>query len=186
MDDAQIIELYFARNERAISETIAKYGAYCFAVASRILSVREDAEECVSDTWVHTWNAVPPSRPRIFKAFLAKITRNLSINRYEALHAVKRGAGETALVLDELAEVVGTGNAVEDAVLTKELSALIGDFVQGLPGREALIFTRRYFFTEAVCDIAARFDLSENNVSVILNRTRRKLKGALHDAGYDV
>lgn len=186
MEDVAIIELYFARSERAIQETMGKYGAYCMTVSRNILRNEEDAQECVNDTWIKAWNAIPPERPRALKCYLAKIVRNLSINRYHQTNAVKRGAGETKLVLDELEEVVAGEQSVEDAVTAKELRTLIDAFVRALPEREGNVFIRRYFYTETPGAIAARYGLSTNNVSVILNRTRKKLKQHLLEAGYAV
>lgn len=186
MEDAAIVELYFSRSERAIQETIDKYGTYCMTVSRNILRNEEDAEECVSDTWVKAWNAIPPEKPRVLKCYLAKITRNLSINRYHMKHAVRRGSGETEIVLDELQEVVAGGQNVEDMVTARELGTLIDAFVRALPEKEGNVFIRRYFFTEAVDTIAKRYGLSANNVSVMLNRTRKKLKNHLLEAGYAV
>ncbi|MBR0164091.1 MAG: sigma-70 family RNA polymerase sigma factor [Lachnospiraceae bacterium] len=186
MEDARIIELYFARNESAIQCTIEKYGAYCLAVARRILNSAEDAEECTSDTWMQAWQAIPPAKPVFLRAFLAKITRNLAINRFHAARAQKRGSGETDLVLEELSEVIGDAKSVEDEVITRELRSILDAFVRTLPEREGNLFIRRYFFTESVKEIAKRYGLKEGNVSVILNRTRGKLKDVLKDAGYAV
>lgn len=186
MEDAAIVELYFARTERAIQETINKYGTYCMTVSRNILHNEEDAEECVSDTWVKAWNAIPPERPRVLKCYLAKITRNLSINRYHQKTAARRGGTETEIVLDELEEVIAGSQSVEDAVTAKELGTLIDGFVRSLPTRECNVFIRRYFYTEAVDAIAKRYGLSANNVSVMLNRTRKKLKDHLLEAGYAV
>ena len=113
MEDSQIIELYWQKNADAISETVNKYGAYCFAIAENILHDIEDAEECVNDTWLHAWNAIPPQRPNVFRMFLAKITRNLSLDRFNARNAEKRGGGEMSLVLDELAECLAGETDVE-------------------------------------------------------------------------
>lgn len=104
MDDKQIIELYWQRNEDAIHETSLKYGSYCYSIAHNILSNNEDSEECVNDTWLKAWNSIPPQRPVHLKMFLAKITRNLSFDKYKAGKAAKRGNGEIAVVLDELSE----------------------------------------------------------------------------------
>ena len=109
MEDSQIIELYWQKNTDAISETANKYGAYCFAIAQNILHNTEDSEECVNDTWLHAWNAIPPQRPEAFRMFLAKITRNLSFNRFHVQNAKKRGGGEITLVLEELAEYLDGG-----------------------------------------------------------------------------
>ena len=186
MEDTAIVELFFSRSERAIRETAEKYGSYCMAVSRNILHNEEDAEECVSDTWVKAWNAIPPEKPRELKCYLAKITRNLSINRYHRIHTEKRGGGEVPLVLEELEEVTAGAQNVEDMVTAMELRGIINAFVRALPEREGNVFIRRYFYTEAVESIAKRYGLSANNVSVILNRTRKKLKSQLQEAGYAV
>ena len=186
MDDTAIIELYFARSESAIQETMQKYGAYCMQVARNILRSEEDAEECVTDTWMKAWDAIPPQRPQFLKLFLSKITRNLSINRYKEQRRQKRGGGEAEAVLDELAEVVPAAGGVEDTVTAKELHGLIDAFVRELPERDGNLFIRRYFYTEPVTEIAKRYNLTQTNVSVILNRTRGKLKEYLQKAGYEV
>ena len=184
MEDQQIIELYWQKNENAITETAGKYGAYCFTIAQNILHSAEDAEECVNDTWLHTWNAIPPQRPSVLRIFLAKITRNLSINRFHAESAEKRGGGEIFLVLDELAECIAGGVDAEAAYESKELEQCIRCFVRALPKRERNMFVRRYFFTEPVAAVAARYGLTENNVGVILSRTRKKLRLVLKKEGY--
>lgn len=184
MDDRQIIELYWQRNADAVSETAKKYGAFCFAIAKNILHNTEDAEECVNDTWLHAWNAIPPQKPGVLRLFLARITRNLSLDRFHARNAGKRGGGETALVLDELAECLGGGADTEAAFEAGELQQFIRRFVRALPQRDGNVLVRRYFFAEPVADIAKRYGLTENNVAVILSRTRRKLKEDLLKEGY--
>lgn len=184
MQDGQIVELYWQKNADAIRETNSKYGAYCFAVADNILHNKEDSEECVNDTWLHAWNAIPPQRPRRLRAFLAKITRNLSFNRFNARTAEKRGGGEIVLVLDELAECIAGESDVEGAFEARELGQSIRSFIRTLPERDGNIFVRRYFFTEPAAAIAKRYGLTENNVMVILSRTRKKLKTQLIKEGY--
>ena len=184
MDDSQIVELYWQKNADAISESAKKYGSYCFAIAEHILRNAEDSEECVNDTWLRAWNAIPPQRPGLLRPFLAKITRNLAFNRFNARNARKRGGGEIALVLDELEECLGGGADAESAYEAKELRQCVRRFVRSLPEREGNVLTRRYFFAEPVADIAKRYGLSENNVMVILSRTRRKLKAFLLKEGY--
>lgn len=184
MEDSKIIELYWQKNTDAISETANKYGAYCFTIADNILHNTEDSEECVNDTWLHAWNAMPPQKPNVLRMFLAKITRNLSFNRYNANNAEKRGGGEIIFVLDELAECLANEADVETAYEGKELGECIRRFVRSLPEREGNIFVRRYFFTETVAEIAKRYGLTENNVMVILSRTRKKLKVELKKEGY--
>ena len=184
MEDDQIIELYWQRNADAISETAGKYGAYCLAIAENILHSTEDSEECVNDTWLRAWNAIPPQRPAVLRIFLAKITRNLAFNRFNARNAEKRGGGEIALVLDELGECLGGGADAEAAFEAKELRRCVQHFVRSLPEREGNVLVRRYFFAEPVADIAKRYGLSENNVTVILSRTRKKLRAYLLKEGY--
>ena len=181
--DNEILDLYFARDEKALAETAAKYGAYIFTVAHNILGTEEDSEECVNDTYLNTWNAIPPKRPDIFRLFLAKIARHLAINRYNMGHAAKRGSGQMPAVLDELAEVVAGTSDPEGEVVAGELREKIDGFVRTLGEREANLFIRRYFYAEPVEEIAVRYGLTQGNVSVILHRTRNKLRAYLEKEG---
>ena len=184
MEDNQIIELYWQRDEGAISESSRKYGSYCQSIAFNILQNNEDSEECVNDTWLKAWDSMPPHKPDCLRLFLAKITRNLSFNRYNANKAKKRGGGEMTLVLDELAECISNETDPEEAIINKELNEYIIGFVHTLPERERNIFVRRYFFVDTVKSISKRYGLSENYVSVTLNRTRKMLKKKLKKEGY--
>ena len=184
MEDSKIVELYWQKNENAIKETNSKYGAYCFSIANNILHNKEDSEECVNDTWLNAWNAMPPQKPTKLQMFLAKITRNLSFNRFNARSAEKRGGGEIVLVLDELAECLASESDVISEYEAKELGQCIRRFVRSLPERDGNVFVRRYFFTEPVAQIAKRYGLTENNVMVILSRTRTKLKNNLIKEGF--
>ena len=183
MEDRQIIELFRQRSGDAVSEAADKYGAYCYSIADSILHSAEDAEECVNDTWLRAWNAIPPQRPRVLRLFLARITRNLAFDRFQARSAEKRGGGELDLALDELAECLG-GADTEAEFEARELGQCIRQFVRALPEREGNILVRRYFFADPVAEIAKRYGLSENNVMVILSRTRKKLKAHLLKEGY--
>ena len=131
MEDSAIIDLYWAREERALSETDAKYGGYCRSIAHNILKNREDSEECVSDTWLHAWNAMPPQRPSILSSFLGRITRNLSFDRCRRQNAEKRGGGSLPLALDELSECVPAPGRVEQALEAREL--IKGTVLQNSP-----------------------------------------------------
>ncbi len=184
MTDEKIIQLYFERNETAIEETDKKYGTYCFQISNNILNCREDSEECVNDTWLKTWESVPPTLPQCLRLFLAKIVRNLSFNKYKAKYAGKRGNGEIALILDELEECIAGSNDVEEFCMAKELQQALDAFVCELPERECNVFVRRYFYSDSIRDISKRYGLSENNLRVILNRTRNKLKVRLEKEGY--
>ena len=186
MEDTAIIDLYWKRDEQAIVETDQKYGKYCHTVAYNVLNDVEDSRECVNDTWLRAWNSMPPKRPSVLRAFLAKITRNLAFDRYRARSAAKRGNGTMEAVLDELAECADTsGNwdAVE-AYEAKELGEAIGRFARELPDKEARLFVRRYFFSEATSDIARRYQMTENNVTVSLSRIRKKLRKYLTEGGF--
>ena len=184
MEDLSIIELYNQRDERAIEETSLKYGAYCYSIANNILADAEDSEECVNDTWMKTWNTIPPSRPNSLKLFLGRITRNLSIDRYRRSNRQKRG-GEVASALEEISAFVPSRN-LDEEIERKELVRAINAFLEGLPMRDCNVFIRRYFFVEDVSLIAKRYGLSEGNVFKILSRIRVKLKEYLEKEGYRI
>lgn len=184
MVDSQIVELFWRRDPDAIAQASQKYGAYCFAVAKNILHNDEDAEECVNDTWLNAWNAIPPQKPEKLRMFLAKVTRNLSFNRFNSKTAKKRGGGEIDMVLSELEECLAGESSVENTFVQQELESCIRRFVEGLPERDGNIFVRRYFFTESVAVIARRYNLSKNTVMIVLSRTRKKLKNTLIREGF--
>ena len=184
MEDTSILELYWQRDENAIVETEQKYGAYCRSIANNILHDTYDSEECVNDTWLQTWNSIPPSRPNVLRLFLARITRNLSINRYHEKHAGKRGGSQTDLVLEELAECLADYRDVEQIYEARALGEYIAQFVRSLPEREANLFVRRYFYAESVSVIGKHYEMTDNHVIVSLSRTRKKLKHHLEQEGY--
>ena len=184
MDDKEIIALFLNRSGDAITETDKKYGLYCCSIAENICRDSRDAEECVNDAYLAVWNSIPPQDPASLKLFLARIVRNLAFNRYNEVHAEKRGGGETALVLDELAECIESRDNVESEMDSRQLGELIRVFVKELPKKERRIFVRRYFYTDPVKSIAQRYGMTENHVSVTLNRTRNKLKELLKKEGF--
>ena len=186
MDDAKIVQLYFDRNEQAIPETAAKYGNYCTAIAKNILANAEDAEECVNDTYLNTWNAIPPHKPMRLSTFLGKIVRNLAFNRYKRNRAEKRGSGELTAVLEELAGCVSGAEDVEHAYEHKELVAAINDFLRRLPARKRSIFVCRYWYTDSIAHISARFGMTAPAVSMTLNRLRNQLHNYLIERGYEL
>ena len=181
MEDQKIIELYLNRKETAIEKTSEKYGQYCFSIANNVLHSKEDSEECVNDTWMKTWNSIPPTIPTYLRVFLGKITRNLSFDKYRFLHSEKRGSGEIGLVLDELEEVIAGRNSVEALYEQKELIEAINTYLHTLSERDCNVFIRRYFFAEDAKTIAQRYDLKESNVQMILSRTRKKLQQHLKE-----
>lgn len=186
MEDEKILDLYFARNEQAVTETDRKYGGYCFTLANSILNNSQDAEETVSDTYLSVWNTIPPRRPNIFKMFLAKITRNLAFSRWRKYTAEKRGGGDMELVLGELEDCLAAPGSVEDRMNGQELAKAIRTFLNTLPVREQDIFLRRYFFVEESAVIARRYGMKPATVLRTLSRTREKLKHYLTQEGYTV
>lgn len=184
MRDETIIDLYFKRDETAIVESDLKYGAYCRTVADNILHNREDTEECINDTWLRAWNAMPPTRPNVLKLFFARITRNISFDRYKRGMAKKRGGGEIDIALSELEDCIASRSDVEEEIEMRELEATINRFLGTVSEKERNIFIRRYFYVEKVSSIAERYGIRESGVFVILSRTRAKLKKHLTDEGY--
>jgi len=184
MEDGDIIALYFERDQNAVTETKKKYGGYCFSLADRILGNKEDSEECVNDILYSAWNSIPPQKPKFLKMFLAKLTRNSALNRIKAGNAQKRGSGEISLIYEELSEFISDGRDVESEIIAKELGRAVNSFVKELPEREGDIFIRRYFFMEAVKDIAEGYGMTPASVSMSLGRTRKKLRDHLENNGY--
>ena len=185
MEDTAIIDLYWARSQQAISASEEKYGAYCHTIARRILDQEEDAEECVNDTYLAAWNTIPPERPRTLGAYLGRIIRNLSISRYRANHAQKRYAGLEAM-LSELEECVPGRADVEAELERRELGALLSSWLDALPREERDLFLRRYWYGEAVQDLAREAGLTPNQASQRLFRLRGLLRTMLESKGVDV
>ena len=184
MNDTEIVELYWNRKERAVEETAKKYGSYCYAIAYNILSNHEDSEESVNDTYIEAWNAIPPHRPLILSSFLGKITRRLAIDKWRSDHAQKRGCGELADVLDELAECVAYEDSAERHLEKQMLSQAINDFLRTLSETERKIFVCRYFYMESVEAVCKRFGYSVSKVKSTLFRVREKLRIYLQKEGF--
>lgn len=178
MDDLEIIELYFAREEMAIAETEAKYGSYCHKISMNILDNSEDAEECVNDTWLKAWNSIPPERPGVLRLFLGKIARNLAIDRYRANHKGGRNR-ELELSLEELSECI----PMEEAQ-AGELPALLDDFLRKTPLEDRRLFVLRYWHAHSIKSLAETFHMTAGAVSNRLWRTREKLRTYLTERGY--
>lgn len=180
MNDNDIIELYFARNEQAITETDKKYGFYCMSIAENILKSTPDAEECVSDTYLKAWNSIPPERPNILKAFLACIVRRLSINRYNSWHTAKRDRN-LEIAFEELSESIPMKD--ESA---GDLPCLLNEFLGGLDATERRILVRRYWYAMTPAQISHLEGISANAVTVRIYKTRNKLRLFLNERGYSV
>lgn len=175
MEDAQIVDLYWARSENAISETSAKYGKYCYAIAYNVLANHEDADESVNDTFLDAWNSMPPHRPSILSTFLGKITRRISIDKWRGRTAEKRGGGEIALALDELSDCIPSGHNVEHEVEAAELAKVINDFVMSLPPMDRRVFICRYWYLDSISTISQQFSFSESKIKMMLYRQRQRL-----------
>ena len=184
VEDKQIVELYWKRSEQAISETSKKYGTYCYAISHNILQNKEDADECVNDTYIRAWNSIPPHKPNNLKTYLAKITRNLSLSKYEKNTAKKRNNGQVPLLLDELAECLPSEYESETVITDNiVIKSSIEYFLGTLSKKNRQIFIKRYWYMNSLEDIAKEYNMSENNVSVILFRMRKDLKRILQKEG---
>ncbi len=184
MDDKEIVDLYWQRDERAIPATAARYGSYCRIVAFNVLGNAEDAEECVNDTWLGAWNSMPTNRPAKLAPYLAKLTRWLSLGRLRDSKRLKRGGGETSLALEELSEVLDSGTDVQLQVERRELAAAVRAFLAQLDEDKRQVFLARYWFMAPVKEIAERFGYSESKVKSMLSRTCRALRTKLEEEHY--
>lgn len=185
MEDARIIELYWNRSEEAISKTAAKYGKYLFSISYNILNNREDAEESVNDTYTKAWYSMPPHRPHILNAFLGKITRRISIDKWRKTNAGKRGGGTLPVVLEDLEECIPDKTKVEQTVEANRLAEIINHFVKSLPDTEQQIFVCRYWYMDSIDAICKQFHFSESKVKSMLYRTREKLRRELEKEGFE-
>ena len=176
MDDREIIRLYLDRSEEAIIETEKKYGRYCHQIAFNILGNTEDSEECVNDAYMRVWGSIPPNEPQSLSAFLAKITRNLALDKLRRRSSDKRGGGEIPLVLDELIECVSGGNEIDKLQDSEEIGKAINTFLEGLNPVERGVFMRRYWFAEPIDRIAEKYQISTSKTTTMLFRLRGKLK----------
>lgn len=178
MEDSEIVALYHQRSECAIERTAEKYGKYCYAIAFRVLSAPDEAEESVNDTYLDAWNSMPPHKPRVLSTFLGKITRRISIDRWRKRTAERRGGGEMSLLLSELGEIVSDGD-VMDEYERRRLCDVLGAFVRALSARDRAVFLRRYFYMESVSDVAKHTHVTESAVKSVLFRLRGRLKECL-------
>lgn len=184
MDDKSIVDLYFCRDENAISQTDKKYGRYCYSIAYNILTSKEDAEECVNDTYMTAWKAIPPRRPSVLSTFLGKITRHISIDRWRERTAYKRGRGEITLALEELEDCVAGMQDVEMEYERKEIVMIYKKFLDALPTTERRVFLCRYWYVESIATIADKFGYSQSKIKTMLHRTRAKLRKQFAKEGF--
>lgn len=186
MDDQEIIARFFARDEEGLTAARARYEPYCAAVARSFLNDPRDQEECLSDTWLRAWNAIPPQRPRSLGAFLAKITRNLAINRLRDGNAQRRGGGQVPLALEELGECVSLEGSPEGELDRQAAEEALNRFLDGLPPLQREVFIRRYWYLDSIEDIARRAGWSKSRVTTTLHRLRVRLRAHLIQEGIDV
>lgn len=184
MEDGKIIELFFARDEAAIAAVSEAYGGYCAQVARNVLEAEEDVEEILSDTWLRAWDSIPPQRPGSLKYYLARITRNLSFDRFRTQTRDKRGGGETSLALHELSESIPASGRPEETLEAEELRQAVNAFLGKLTKRDRSVFLLRYFYLETSEKIGKRLGLRSALVRTILSRTRKKLKTYLEKEGF--
>lgn len=179
-DDSRILELFFERSEQAIQELDVRYGKICYMLSYNIVNNRMDAEECVNEAYLGVWNTIPPARPSALLPYVAKIVRNISLNRYWKNSAAKRDSRCT-VALQEIGDVIADRTTVEDEIQVRELARMIGDFLETLSRENRIIFIRRYWFLDSYKDISDFMNLSEKTISVRLTRIRKKLKRYLKD-----
>lgn len=182
MEDCQIVDLYWQRSENAIAETDKKYGSFCHTIAYNILHNPEDSDECVNDTYLKTWNLLPPKRPRLLSPLLGKITRNLSLDRYRKYMAEKRGGGQMPLALEELSTCVldGEDSFIERRVLTD----ILNQFLDDLPEQQRKVFVQRYWYVCSIQEIAGEYGMTQSKVKMMLLRLRSRLREELEQEGF--
>ena len=179
MEDHQIVDLYWARSESAISETERKYGRMLNSISFSLLSSAEDAEECVNDTYVAAWQSMPEERPVYLGAFLSRIVRRISISRFRSERSLKRGGA--ASLIEELSECIPSGSTVESEYENGRLAETLNRFLAGLDERKRVIFVRRYFYSQPIEQIASECGMKSGSVKSILSRTRQSLKELLEE-----
>ena len=186
LSDQEIVELYWERNEHAISETHKKYGSYLYVIAYNRIHDRRDCEECVNDTYLSTWNRIPPTRPHVFQVFLTKILRNIAVDRYREKNAAKRIPSEMTVSFEEISEVLPSEPAVDEDLLIDQIAEILNAYLRTLPDRIQFAFVCRYYYADRVANIATMIGVSENTVYRYLNEAKEGLKAALKEGGIKV
>ena len=181
MEDKKIVDMYWARDEEAITQTSVKYGGMMHATSKSIVGSHEDAEECVNDAYLAAWNSMPENRPTYLGGYMAKIIRNISINRYDHNHAVKRQAVQVAF--EELEECLADLQTPAEQYEQGCLKEVLDSFLESLDEQKRVIFLRRYFYTDSIAEIAQRMQMGEGKVKSILFRLRGQLAEVLKEAG---
>ena len=182
--DSALLDLYFERSEEAIEATMAKYGGLLRTLSWNIQGNQEDVEECLNDTYLAAWNAIPPERPHYFKAYLCKVARNFSLDKVRAKTREKRGGGQIPLLLDEAEESLASGSDGARTAEVRELGRMISGYLEKQPDRRRIIFLKRYYFASSIKEIAHEQRTTEGAVKVLLHRMRQELKMELIERGY--
>lgn len=185
MEDLEIIGLYFKRDEKAIAETAAKYGTFCHNIALNILSINEDAQECVNDTYLRTWNSIPPQKPDKLGAWLGRVVRNIAYNLWKKNHRQKRCTGMEEL-LDELEDCIPSPDTIEHEIEEQELTEAINTWLATLTKKDRVLFVRRYWNGESVNSLAKKAGISPAAMAKRMYRLRRGLKATLEKEGYSL
>ena len=183
MEEQEILTLYFDRDEQAIAQTDRVYGPYCGHIAYGILRSRPDSEECVNDTWLRAWQAIPPTRPTCLQAWLGRVTRNLALDRCRREGAAKRGRRQISLCLEELGDCVSDTDCPDAQAEAREIAASVSAFLRRLGPTDRQLFLRRYWYLDSSRDLARHFKLKEGQVNTRLHRIRRRLKNHLEQEG---
>lgn len=184
MTDDEIVELYWQREEKAIEYTDKKYGRYLYTIAYNIVHNRPDCEECLNDTYLGTWNCIPPTRPKSFQAFVSKIMRNVAVIKFRKNNAEKRIPSSMLVSLEELEDSIAYSSTMDEEYAVRELTRLLNEYLRGLSDREATIFISRYYYADTLQDLAEMLGVSERTVSRILLKLRQDLKKLLDKEGY--
>jgi len=186
LPDEEIVNLYWERDEKAISETDKKYGSYLYVIAYNIVHDRLDCEECVNDTYLGTWNRIPPTRPHVFQVFLTKIMRNIAIDRYREKNAAKRIPSEMTVSLEEVESSLPTVPSVDEDYLVDQVAKILNDYLRTLSDRMQFVFVCRYYYADRVANIATMLGVSEATVYRCLNEAKEGLRKKLTEGGIDV
>jgi len=186
LSDDAIIDMYWERNESAITATDQKYGEYLYAISYNILRDRLDSEECLNDTYLTTWNKIPPSRPKIFQGFLSKITRDISVDRYRKTRAERRIPSELIVSLDELGDCIACPDSIDVTNAVTEISRVLNTYLKNLPERDRFIFVCRYYYADSAAYIGKMLGVSDKTVYRELSRVRNGLRKYLKEEGIDI
>lgn len=184
MSDDKIVELYWQREEKAIEYTDAKYGRYLYTIAYNIVHNRPDCEECLNDTYLGTWNSIPPTRPKAFQAFISKIMRNVAVRKFRRNNADKRIPSSMTVSLEEMDDCVAYNSSVDEEYAIRELTRILNKYLSELPERDATIFISRYYYSDSLEDLSKMLGVSERTVSRMLLKLRQDLKQLLDEEGY--